>query len=373
MSTTSALKTQMDTAAAANPVPWTTTEAAVEVIKIACDGIATDTAGLATSAKQDTGNTAVSAFTTANHTDLLAVIAKEETLRVLLASTDGKTPALGAAAGTAAVPVVQNFESTTGTLTAINQTVVLPCKNIPYVLCDVRGTFTASWTIDGLLADAATWVSIKQTYEALSGSPYAAYDPSGATSSNRSLLAVNSGFLQIRVKCTAYTSGTANVNLCGASAISNFSPLLTGFNNWNENGSTSICTLLNNSGASDRALAVCPVKQGSGGLVRERIADTFKNVSATIATEQTIWTPTSGKKFRLMGFVLTQGVLANAITLKDNTAGTTILTIPANTLGTALVSPPMGNGILSAAANNVLTATGGTGQTISGYVFGTEE
>ena len=100
----------------------------------------------------------------------------------------------------------------------------------------------------------------------------------------------------------------------------------------------------------------------------------FKNLSAVVITsETTIWTPASGKRFRLMGFLLTQGVATGAVTLKDNTAGTTILIIPQNTIGVALASPPMGSGILSATANNVLTATGVSTETLTGYVFGTEE
>lgn len=105
-----------------------------------------------------------------------------------------------------------------------------------------------------------------------------------------------------------------------------------------------------------------------------RTPNVFKNVSAVVITsETTVWTPAAGKKFRLMGFVITQGVAAGAITLKDNTAGTTILVIPQHTLAAALASPPMGNGILSAAAGNVLTATGASTETITGYFFGTEE
>lgn len=107
---------------------------------------------------------------------------------------------------------------------------------------------------------------------------------------------------------------------------------------------------------------------------RERTPNVFKTLSAVVITsETTIWTPAGGKKFRLMGFCLAQGVATGAVTLKDNTAGSTILIIPPNTIGVYMISPPMGNGILSAAANNVLTATGASTETLTGFVFGTEE
>lgn len=107
---------------------------------------------------------------------------------------------------------------------------------------------------------------------------------------------------------------------------------------------------------------------------RQRVPIVFKNLSAVLITaETTIWTPTAGKKFRLMGFCLAQGVVTGAITLKDNTAGTTILIIPQNTIGVSFCSPAVGNGILSATINNVLTATGAATETITGFIFGTEE
>lgn len=109
---------------------------------------------------------------------------------------------------------------------------------------------------------------------------------------------------------------------------------------------------------------------------RQRAAIIFKNINALVITsESTVWTPISGKRFRLMGMCLTQGVVTGAVTLKDNTAGATILIIPPNTLGASschYLGIP-GNGILSAAINNVLTATGASTETITGFFFGTEE
>ena len=98
----------------------------------------------------------------------------------------------------------------------------------------------------------------------------------------------------------------------------------------------------------------------------------FTTISAlSIAVEATIWTPASGKKFRLLGFLFAGSVTGN-ITLRDNTAGTVIFIIP-GTAGIFITSPPMGFGILSAAANNVLTATGPALTTLSGVVFGRED
>jgi hypothetical protein len=61
------------------------------------------------------------------------------------------------------------------------------------------------------------------------------------------------------------------------------------------------------------------------------------------------------------------------VTLKDNTAGTTISILPFGASASTLTSPTMGNGLMSAAVNNVLTATGVATQTLSGFIYGTEE
>lgn len=108
-------------------------------------------------------------------------------------------------------------------------------------------------------------------------------------------------------------------------------------------------------------------------LSRARTPGKFVSVnSLSIAAETTVWTPAAGRKFRLQGYNLVGSTAAN-ITLKDNTGGSTILTIPGVAAGQLNFSPPMGNGILSAAPNNVLTANAGAADVISGYFFGTEE
>jgi hypothetical protein len=110
------------------------------------------------------------------------------------------------------------------------------------------------------------------------------------------------------------------------------------------------------------------------GFNLQRNANVFKTLASTVITsETTVWTPAANKKFRLMGFCLTQGVATGNVTLKDNTAGATIFIIPATTIAVSGCVNFPGNGILSAAANNVLTATGASTETITGTLFGTEE
>jgi hypothetical protein len=90
-------------------------------------------------------------------------------------------------------------------------------------------------------------------------------------------------------------------------------------------------------------------------------------------TETTIYTPASGKKFRLHGIILTPGA-ATTLTFKDNTAGTTIF-VTRGTTDTPIVIPAgaLGNGILSGAVDRVLTVTRGTSATLDGVLLISDE
>lgn len=122
------------------------------------------------------------------------------------------------------------------------------------------------------------------------------------------------------------------------------------------------------------AVQVLVTNKNLSQWVLARTPNVFVPLAAVaINTETTVWTPAAGKRLRIMGYVITQTGASGNIVVKDNTAGTTILVIPAHTLGAVQVSGPMGNGILSAAANNPLTFTGIAAEVVSGYLFGTEE
>lgn len=110
---------------------------------------------------------------------------------------------------------------------------------------------------------------------------------------------------------------------------------------------------------------------GDGSLMLA--PNVFKIINTvTITTAQTLWTPTAGKKFRLMGYHLGLAVAAGNVLLKDGAGGTIIGVVP---LGLALGGPAisLGNGILSAVANNVLEVIGPATAVLGGIVWGREE
>jgi len=154
----------------------------------------------------------------------------------------------------------------------------------------------------------------------------------------------------------------------------------------------------NAGGSSSIALAAAQMvwtSGANGGTVFRRTPAVFKtaSVSATAAGNTAVWNPSSGKKFRLMRFQITaQGLSATAATIltisfQDATTainiGTYDVLLPAVAnlqAGITTVSAwvDLGNGVISATANNVLnanisaTVTGATG-TFRVNVCGTEE
>jgi hypothetical protein len=186
------------------------------------------------------------------------------------------------------------------------------------------------------------------------------------------------GATHVRVRSTAFTvGGTPPTVRMTASTATIFSSMTVGAQlvagsgtPVNVVGSGSIDGIVLQTGLA--VMSQPTLYDGSVTRV-QRTPVVFKPLSAvSVASEATIWTPTAGKKFRLMGYLLASSVAGN-VTLKDNTGGTTIHVVPCGTPGVAVPAPQMGNGQLSAAANNVLTATGPAASTLSGVVFGTEE
>ena len=103
--------------------------------------------------------------------------------------------------------------------------------------------------------------------------------------------------------------------------------------------------------------------------------DTFKVIDAvavTAGTPATVWTPASGKKVRLLGWVLSSS--AASLEFQDSgSAGTVRLQTPLLAAAGIHDSPPLGEGYLLAAADNTLNLDVTANATVSGMVFGVEE
>jgi hypothetical protein len=123
-------------------------------------------------------------------------------------------------------------------------------------------------------------------------------------------------------------------------------------------------------GAAQMALESTPSSpSGQQVWVEVRTPSVFKTTTATVSGNTVVWTPTSGKKFRLMRYIIQipQNAAASAaadleITFQDATTSIGVghsCFIPstaATTFGSGYSSGwiDLGNGYLSAAANNVL-------------------
>lgn len=124
-----------------------------------------------------------------------------------------------------------------------------------------------------------------------------------------------------------------------------------------------------------RMLAVHPVLYEGLNYSRTRTPFVYKDVNAvavTAGTGFTAWTPAAGKKFRLMGAWLSSSAAA-AVIFGDNAIGTVIFRTPLLGAAGVFTLPWVGNGVLSALANNVLKIDVSAGSTLTGCVFGTEE
>lgn len=191
------------------------------------------------------------------------------------------------------------------------------------------------------------------------------------------------GATHARIVLTAYTSGVLNVTLravdtppgtlqiggpVSATGLARVSVV-------RDDGAvptSSQSDAVGNSGTFGNTNGVLPYIYNGTSWDRMRTPFVFKDINAVaIGAIATIWTPGAGKKFRLMGGNLSVSA-AISILLEDNAGAAFIFRIPK-----LLVDTPynfdLGNGFLSAAANNVLKATGSGAANLTGTVYGTEE
>ena len=105
---------------------------------------------------------------------------------------------------------------------------------------------------------------------------------------------------------------------------------------------------------------------------RVRTANTRKDQSTVaIGTSGTVWAPTTGKKFRLMGGSISVSAAASVL-FEDNVSGNFVFRTPKLAADTPY-NFDLGNGYLSVAANNVLKATSSAAANLLGTLWGVEE
>ena len=138
-------------------------------------------------------------------------------------------------------------------------------------------------------------------------------------------------------------------------------------------GTAAARNALSGSGANPRPV----IEVGQDGTPVRR-ANTFKPFSVTVASlgiaPQTVWTPATGRRFRLLGYTLTSNKAAS-VQFRDGSVATILATgaLVANTPAPQPVA--FGDGYRSASANNLLQLDVDTAVPviISGTVWGTEE
>lgn len=119
------------------------------------------------------------------------------------------------------------------------------------------------------------------------------------------------------------------------------------------------------SGASGGGAANAPK------MVEVFMPDTFKDLNAVAAGAiVTVWTPTSGKRVRIMGLTISVST-ACSVLFEDNSAGNFVFRTP-----TLLADTPytfdLSNGKVLSAADNVLKATSSVAANLTGTLYGVE-
>lgn len=114
------------------------------------------------------------------------------------------------------------------------------------------------------------------------------------------------------------------------------------------------------------------IRKAAGPLPANSVVVIKSFAAVAVGAEVTIWTPAAGRRFHLFGASFTLSAAAQ-LTLKDNTAGPTILIADRPIAG----MPPFDDwsvieGIPSAAINNVLRAVSSVAANLSGYILGVE-
>lgn len=282
------------------------------------------------------------------------------------------------------LPAQAGTKVVSGSASANNTDLVsLDVSGYRYACVQLTGTFSATASFQAS-NDNTNWVTSPLAFFGL------ASDPSSGGSSVNNLYVGSIPGRYFRVRTTSYSSGTINASvMLSATHAVTWQPVYVSGNVAVQPGNTN--TPGDNITTAWAYVGGLGFAYNGSGFERVRVPTTFKSAVATASGNTAAWTPTSGKKFRIMRYCIdVTGDAATAsggaltVGLQDATTDLGLsrsVYVPATagtTMGNHWTSGwvDLGNGKLSAAANNVLNvnlSAALTSGTVRVQACGTEE
>ena len=133
------------------------------------------------------------------------------------------------ASNQSAIPTYNPDQNVSGTITSLNGSVVLNYSGVSSAYATISGTWSGSIQYQGLAADGVTWLPLN----AATGGPTNPYVTTALTVNGSSRIALPAGFKGIRAYSTAWSSGTATININVSLGVSDVEAIQLNASNFN--------------------------------------------------------------------------------------------------------------------------------------------